>query len=144
MVCALVAGRCLAVASATRPSLTLLAFPAHYHQRSTTTRSLTTASTTGSSTPTAGEKSKTPAQDPEEAHQEKKSAEMERRMQALKRFGLPKTMDEKGIFLPQGKPVEAGEKKKKDGKEGEEQDWDAIYGDYIWYRDNQTTKGWKS
>lgn len=63
-------------------------------------------------------------------------------MQALKRFGLPKAMDE-GI-LPQGKPVEAGEKKKKDGKEGAEQDWNAIYGDYIWYRDNQTTKGWKS
>jgi len=137
MVCALVAGRCLAVASATRPSLALLAF----HQRSTTTRSLTTASTTGSTTP--GE-NKTAAQDPEEAHQEKKSAEMERRMQALKRFGLPKTMDEKGILGPQGKPVEAGEQKKKDGKEGEEQDWDAIYGDYIWYRDNQTTKGWKS
>ena len=140
MVCALVAGRCLAVASATR-SLALLAFPVH-HQRSTTTRSLTT-STTGSGTPT-GEKSKTPAQDPEEAQQEKKSAEMERRMQALKRFGLPKSLDEKGNFLPQGKLVEAGEKKKKDGKEGEEQDWDAIYGDYIWYRDNQTTKGWKS
>jgi hypothetical protein len=138
MVCALVAGRCLAVASATRP-LTLLAFPVHY-QRSTTTRSLTSSATGSGSTPTT--ENKTPAQDPDEAHQEKKSAEMERRMQALKRFGLPKTMDE-GI-LPQGKPVEGGEKKKNDGKEGEEQDWNAIYGDYIWYRDNQTTKGWKS
>jgi hypothetical protein len=119
--------------------LTLLAFPVYY-QRSTTTRSLTSSATGSGSTPTT--ENKTPAQDPDEAHQEKKSAEMERRMQALKRFGLPKTMDE-GI-LPQGKPVEGGEKKKNDGKEGEEQDWNAIYGDYIWYRDNQTTKGWKS
>lgn len=98
--------------------------------------------TTSTSTPLPGE-TKAPTQDPDEAHQEKKSAEMERRMQALKRFGLPKSLDEKGL-LPQGKPVEAGKKTTKDGKEVEEQDWDAIYGDYIWYRDNQTTKGWKS
>jgi hypothetical protein len=112
--------------------LTLLAFPAYY------TRSLTT--NTNVSTPTA-EENKNPAQDPDEAHEERKSAEMERRMQALKRFGLPKAMDDKAI-LPQGKPVEAREKEH--GKEGEVQDWNAIYGDYIWYRDNQTTKGWKS
>lgn len=123
MVGALVLGRYVAVASATR-ALTLLAFPAYY------TRSLT-----------AGVH-QNPAQDPDEAHQERKSAEMERRMQALKRFGLPKAMDDK-VMLPQGKPVEAGGKKEH-GKEEETQDWNAIYGDYIWYRDNQTTKGWKS
>lgn len=76
-------------------------------------------------------------------NQENTSAEMERRMQALKRFGLPKSLDKEAISAPQGKPI-SERKRSGDAEEEKEQDWNAIYSDYIWYRENQTTKGWKS
>ncbi len=92
--------------------------------------------------PFSSSKKEAAAPTEEEQHEAKKSLEMERRMQALKKFGLPKQLDGDKGMLPQGKPLER--KEGKGGEEKEEEDWDAIYGDYIWYREHQTTKGWKS
>jgi hypothetical protein len=80
-------------------------------------------------------------------------AAKQRRLEALKRFGLPddfKDTEGKPVVQAQqakGEVGKAGGGKGEGGgkKEGEEEpDWNEIWGDYVAYMDHQRTQGWKT